>query len=169
MASAVQARTLPERGEIDAWEAANGVLLPDEYRLFLLEVGNGGRMAYDDVDFEIWSLGTKRDVLKRGTFPITESRLHERLTRLRTEGREACPELLPELKACAQEGWPLPGCLHFGVYPGGDQVFMVTTGELRGTIWTAVDDGVPECDRSGKPFHFLSWFEDVLLEAKTWR
>jgi hypothetical protein len=46
---------------------------------------------------------------------------------------------------------------------------MVVAGELRGTIWTAVDEGVPECDRSsGEPFNFLSWFEDVLLEAQTW-
>jgi hypothetical protein len=58
--------------DIQAWEAANGVVLPHEYRLILLEVGNGGQMAYSDYrDFEVWPLGMKRDVLKMGTFPIT--------------------------------------------------------------------------------------------------
>ena len=156
--------------EIEAWEAANGVSLPDEYRLFLLEVGNGGQLAHADCLFTVWPLGEKRDVLTVGTFPITERRLRERLGLLRTEGWAGCPELLPELAAFGKEGPPLPGCLDFGMYPGGDQVFMVITGELRGTIWTAVDDGVPECDPSSwEPFNFLSWFEDVLLEAKTWR
>jgi hypothetical protein len=45
---------------------------------------------------------------------------------------------------------------------------MVVNGELSGTIWTGVDGGIPERDRKGNLFSFLTWFEDVLLEAKKW-
>ena len=75
--------------EIDSWEAAHGIRLPHEYRLFLREVGNGGLMAFSDYrDFEVWPLGMKRDVYKNGSFPITDRRLRERLTRRRVEGRD---------------------------------------------------------------------------------
>src|SRR5262245_58518969 len=140
--------------EIRAWESANDAVLPEEYRAFLLNIGNGGRIAHaDSCGFEVWPLDAKRDVFRAGVFPITTKRLNERLAEVRSKGREDSPSFLPELSELQEDGWPLPGCLHFGLYPGGDQVFMVLNGEVRGTIWTAVDDGVPECDRkTGEPF-----------------
>lgn len=154
--------------EIKAWESANAVLLPEEYRQFLLEVGNGGRIPSSYCDFQVWPLAQEfRGLALTTTFPITHKRFVERTAQLRREGRPKQSRLFPEL----DEYWkvrPIPGCRYFGIYPGGDQVFMVVTGELVGTIWTAVDGGVPECDRNGKPFNFLTWLEDVLLEARTW-
>jgi hypothetical protein len=59
-----------------------------------------------------------------------------------------------------------PGCLGIGQYPCADPLFLVTAGELRGSIWCAVNSGIPETDHSGEPVGFLAWFADALAEFK---
>jgi hypothetical protein len=150
--------------DLAAWEAANGVSLPEAYRLFLLEIGNGGMMPGSYCDFKMWPLDpTKVDAQLREPFPISKDRFEQRMARLRTEGRGDDPFLFPELSEYWEEGWP-PGCLRLGHYPSYDSVYLVVSGDLYGMVWCAVDGGVPELDQQGKPFDFLGWFEDVLLE-----
>ena len=64
--------------EISAWEAANGVVLPEAYRLFLLEIGNGGMMPGAYCDFEMWALDDRRkkgyETQPREPFPLSRDR-----------------------------------------------------------------------------------------------
>ncbi len=152
-------------GRVAAWEAGKGVSLPDEYRLFLAEVGDGGRIAGYSCDFEILPLVRTYHgpgLALATPFPVTQALLSERLA----EGRPIFAPVFPELAPLWDTGW-LPGCLHFGGYPGGDGVFLVVTGEVRGSVWCSVNSGTPE-SREGATLRFLDWLEIVLLDARTW-
>jgi uncharacterized protein (TIGR02996 family) len=146
--------------ELAAWEAAYGVTLPEEYRLFLREVGNGGMQPGSYCDFVIEPLAQVRGEQSAATpFPVTADRLRSRFGQLKTEGRPADGVLFPELEIDQP-----PGCLVFGQYPSSDALFLVTAGELRGSVWCGVCSGIPEMDGSGEPVGFLAWFADVLAE-----
>src|ERR1051326_2903049 len=72
--------------ELAAWEAANGVALPEAYRLFLLEIGNGGTLPCEYSQFDFWPL-TPRRVSENlgGPFPITWERFAQRMAIPRRE------------------------------------------------------------------------------------
>jgi uncharacterized protein (TIGR02996 family) len=157
--------------ELAAWEAVNAVSLPGPFRLFLCHVGNGGEMSGGYCDFKLVSLDLTRHYPQlKEPFPISWQRFRERLDRVRLEGRASVDSLFPELEPFWEGPWqmsPGPGCLALGRYPSYDGLFLVVTGELRGTVWCAVDGGVPEVRRSGEPHTFLTWFEDTLLELRS--
>jgi hypothetical protein len=94
---------------------------------------------------------------------VSAERLRERLQRLKSEGRSDNGVLFPELEAYRNVNQP-PGCLVFGNYPSGDALFLVMTGDLRGSVWCHVNAGVPELALSGGPIGFLAWFADALAE-----
>jgi hypothetical protein len=155
--------------DLAAWEAANGVALPEAYRLFLLEIGNGGMMPGAYCDFEMWSLDDRRkrgyETQPREPFPITRERLEQQIARLRAEGKSVLP-LFPELHF-EEEEIP-PGCVPLGRYPSFDPLYLVVNGDLRGTVWCVVGDWVVEINRQYELFDFLGWFEDTLLELAGW-
>lgn len=149
--------------ELTTWETVNNISLPEAYRLFLLEIGNGGMMPGSYCDFVMHPLGSKRvDPKIQEAFPITKVRLQQRMAQLKIEGR-GNDALFPELSQYWEEGMP-PGCLWLGHYPSYDFVYLIVSGELSGMVWCAVDDGVPELNSQGNPFDFLEWFEDTLLD-----
>src|SRR5262245_66574170 len=88
--------------QLAAWQKTRRVQLPDEYRFFLLEIGDGGRMrcrlpgAYSD--FVVRSLG-EFEVSQRLTaeFPVGRRRLRERMAQLKAEGWAGVEALFPEL------------------------------------------------------------------------
>jgi hypothetical protein len=160
-------RCLTER-ELTAWEAAHGVTLPEEYRLFLREVGDGGVMPGSYCDFVVNPLVEVRGGPSAAApFPVTADRLRGRLSQLKTEGRPADGVLFPELEAFWEEVDQPPGCLVFGEYPSSDALFLVTAGDLRGSVWCGVCCGIPEVGRLGEPVEFLDWFADVLAEFES--
>ena len=150
--------------DLAAWETANGVSLPEAYQLFLLEIGNGGRMPGSYCDFEMQHLDPRKvDARLQKPFPLSQGRFEQRMARLQTEERGK-DSLFPELNDYWDEGELPPGCLPLGRYPSYDLVFLIVSGNLHGMVWCAVDNGIPERGRQGKPFDFLGWFEDTLLE-----
>jgi len=152
--------------ELLAWEAAHGLTLPDEYRLFLREIGDGGTMPGAYCDFVLDPLAEVRGGRSAATpFPVTTDRLRERLRRLKSEGHPADGVLFPELVPYWEDDQP-PGCLVFGQYPSSDALFLVACGDLRGSVWCAVCRGIPETDPSGEPFGFLAWFADALSDLR---
>jgi hypothetical protein len=147
------------------WEEVHEVTLPEQYRLFLCEVGDGGTMPGSYCDFVVEPLaGVWGGWTAATPFPITADRLRERFRLLEAEGRPADGVLFPELEAYWEEVDRPPGCLVFGQYPSSDCLFLVTAGDLRGSVWCGVCGGIPEMDRSGNPVEFLAWFADVLAE-----
>jgi hypothetical protein len=54
--------------------------------------------------------------------------------------------------------------LLLGHYPSYDFVYLIVSGDLHGMVWCAVDKGVPELGQQDRPFDFLGWFEDTLLD-----
>jgi uncharacterized protein (TIGR02996 family) len=150
------------------WEARNGVALPVEYRLFLREVGNGGRMPGSYCDFVLRPLGPASvDRTLREAFPVPTEQVRDRVNRRRASGQPARRGLFPELDEYDSER-PPPGCLYVGSYPSSDPVFLVVTGGQRGTVWGLAGWWVPEHEPLGDQFDFLTWFESVLLEARQW-
>lgn len=146
--------------ELTTWETINQLLLPEAYRLFLLEIGGGFTLPGAYCDFKIRPLEhTILDSRLREPFPITNERFQQRMAQLQAEGRSD-DALFPEL---SQYDIP-PGCLILGHYPSYDTIFLVVSGELYGTVWCAVESGVPELDPQETPFDFLSWFEDTVSE-----
>jgi uncharacterized protein (TIGR02996 family) len=153
--------------ELLEWEAIHGLTLPEDYRLFVREVGDGGTMPGSYCDFVIHPLVEQWGGPSAATpFPVTAERLRARLEELKTQGRPADGVLFPELSAYWEDGQP-PGCLVFGQYPSADALFLVTAGELRGSVWCGVCSGIPEMDRSGECTGFLAWFANVLAEFES--
>jgi uncharacterized protein (TIGR02996 family) len=152
--------------DLEGWEAANGVLLPGPYRVFLRHIGNGGRMPGSYCDFVITPLVPDSIIpLLLDPFPITQEGARERRAQIQDRNWSGgLTTLFPELEPFWEEE-QFPGCLMLGHYPSYDGLFLVLTGELPGTIWCTVSWGVPEkIQRNGEPHDFLTWFEDVLLE-----
>jgi uncharacterized protein (TIGR02996 family) len=148
--------------QLAAWESANGVTLPEEYRLFLLEVGDGGMMPGSYCDFVVYSLGEVEAPVTLGEpFPISKELLRERRAQSRVKRKAGNARFYPELDAY-QEGIQPPGCLEVARYPSYDPLSLVVTGELRGSLWCAAG-WWPEFNRRGEQLDFLSWFEDTLL------
>jgi uncharacterized protein (TIGR02996 family) len=153
--------------EVSAWESVIGVRLPEEYRIFLLEVGNGGMQPGSYCDFVVRPLSEVEGHPDAGMpFPVTAERLRDRFDQLEAEGRTSYGPLFPELAAHWEETEQPPGCLIFGQYPSGDGLFLVTAGELRGSVWCTVSSGIPVTDGLGDPGEFLAWFAGVLAEFK---
>lgn len=152
--------------DLTTWEAANGVVLPEAYRLFLLEIGNGGFMPGGYCDFEMFPLNPRRvNARLREPFPLSRDRFEQQIARPRTKGeKDELP--FPELNEGIDdsEDWKEPGCLQLGHYPSHDPVYLIVSGDLRGTVWCFVEGWIPELDRQRKPFDFLGWFEDALVD-----
>jgi hypothetical protein len=142
------------------------VTLPEDYRLFLREVGDGGWQPGSYTDFIIDPLAELRGGPSAATpFPVTAERLRKRFRQLKAEGHPADGVLFPELSAYWEADGQPPGCLVFGQYPSADALFLVTAGELRGSVWCGVCSGIPEMDRSsGDLVGLLAWFADALAE-----
>lgn len=152
---------------LTAWEAEHGVVLPEEYRLFVQEIGDGGEMPGSYCDFKITPLAKMRGVPGAATpFPVTSERLRQRFEQLRAEGPPDDGVLFPELMAFWQEADKPPGCLLLGQYPSADTLLLVTAGDLRGSVWCGVCYGIPETHHAGQPVGFLSWFAGVLAELE---
>jgi hypothetical protein len=151
--------------DLVAWEAANSVTLPEAYRLFLLEIGNGGTLPCDYSQFDFWPLAPRKvDENPREPFPITRERFAQRMAIPLRERSGDDQYLFPELRQYANEEIP-PGCLLVARYPSWESIFLVVTGELRGTVWMRLEWETPEVDRQEQPFDVLGWFEDVLLDV----
>ena len=157
-------RRLAERS-LAAWEARHGVALPEGYRAFLREVGDGGMMPGHYCDFIIRPLAEVRGGEHASTpFPVAADRLRARMRQRAAERWPAEGVLFPELVPHWERIDQPPGCLVFGQYPSADALLLVTAGELRGSVWCGVCHGVPELTRSGEPVGFLAWFADTLDE-----
>ena len=146
------------------WEAEYGVALPEEYRLFLREVADGGMMPGSYCDFVVSELaGVRGSSTAAQPFPVSADRVRARFQQLKVEGQPDNGVLFPELEPIWEADDQPTGCLVFGHYPSYDSLFLVTAGDLRGSLWCGVCYGIPET-KGGEFVGFLDWFADVLAE-----
>lgn len=136
---------------VSAWERHHGVTLPDGYRKFLLQLGDGG--AGPDYGLFPLERATKESTAFRndpaGLFPFTAAHAAHILATRRDEDRyhaEDLPRSLPGV-LCVNHA----GCDHY--------YFLVLTGELRGTMWYGSGGWCPCSDGGGKLYTFLDWYE----------
>ncbi|MEL6344176.1 MAG: SMI1/KNR4 family protein [Myxococcota bacterium] len=151
--------------EVGSWEKTWGVRLPEGYRTFLLELADGGRMTGGYTDFVLFPLRRVRATARAAEpFALGRSQVQERLAAAR---HSPTPRpIFPEFSHAwdeEEEAYP-PGCLWIGRYPSFDSLFLVTSGELRGTVWCGVDGGLPERAPDGTPMTFVPWLIDAYQE-----
>lgn len=156
--------TLPEAAVHD-FDVRFALALPQEYHLFLTRVGNGGRLPGESGDWVLTPLAeTHGGQSAASPFPITAERMRERLATLQNGLVPPDEEPFPELEHLWEHGDLPPGCLEVGRYPGGDAILLITSGDLRGSVWCSVNLGTPELTPAGEPLGFLDWFADALRE-----
>jgi hypothetical protein len=141
---------------IEAFEQRHRIRLPQEYRLFLKEVGNGGKgppyyglLPLGEVPRDYDRLFA--DVLKHlhKPFPLT--------TYWVWEGE---PEAKPELHEAINHGNLVLGTDGCAMY-----WLLIVTGPERGQIWQRADVGITPC---APRRDFLSWYEYWLEGGEDW-
>jgi hypothetical protein len=146
------------------WESKYGVALPKEYRLFLREIADGGVMPGSYCDFVVSSLADVRGAQTAAQpFPMSADRVRTRFQQLKLKGQPDNGVLFPELERIWEADDQPAGCLMVGHYPSYDPLFLVTAGDLQGSLWCGVCCGIPE-SKHGELVGFLDWFADVLAE-----
>ena len=137
--------------ELVAFEDRVGVNIPEEYRCFLGQVGNGGAGP----DYGLFPLNLDRDVGRwplDQPFPISTKRARTILARQRQGFYRP------------RVDYPFPGCLGLSEAGCGIVAFLVVTGEQRGTVWYGGDGLGPCADRNGQQLGMLGWYESWLDE-----
>ena len=132
-------------GKIQAFEKKHNITLPEEYRLFLKEIGNGGS---GPTVYDFYPLRAKRGQHPQKPFPLTKAWVWE-------EEEEPDEDLMA---SCLSDG-QLALC-HQG---DGEEWVLITTGPERGNLWLTTEFGVapstPGCS-------FFDWFEAWMDERQ---
>lgn len=136
--------------ELEAWEAKHGLKLPDEYKVYLMEIGSGG-------DYYFWLegiayVGEYADKLikpMKKPFPITADKIHDVDN---FYGVKAW--VFPDDEEWIEEGvfpkgtdmealFGLPpkveitdGCMFLGNSAGQNELLLIMNGEFEGEIWS---------------------------------
>lgn len=137
---------------ITAYEQKHGITLPKEYRLFLLEAGNGGAGPY----YGLYAL-EKCGGVTDGTDPHFLSAP----CLLRPGLPKGCD--LSEALGCEQENW-YQGAVHIGTQGCTYQMLLVLNGPYRGRVVYVDEEGQPPSPYFVGDPHFLAWYERWLDE-----
>lgn len=146
------------RSELEALEGMYGIVLPEEYRSFLLEAGNGGDGPpyYGLLDLQAaivqtGAFGTQHGILFDEPFPLTDPWVWE--------GENLTPERLERQKEVYR------GFLVLGDEGCGMYWVLIVSGEERGKVWCFADVGVQPC---APGLSFLDWYEYWLDGGRDW-
>jgi len=138
------------------FEERHHIDLPEEYRLFLLEIGNGGD---GPPKFGLMKLGK---VPKNFPYPAPDalSNISKPFPLTRYWIWEGEDEDKPELKEDIRHGSIVLGDDGCGMY-----WLLIVTGQERGKVWQLTDTGIQPC---APPRDFLSWYEYWLDGNDDW-
>jgi hypothetical protein len=153
-------------GKLQYYEQRYGVVLPYEYRRFLMEVGHGGAGPFyglfplDSQDPEFLNI-FGGDLGKQ--FPWTSS--------LNPDAWERGPST-EDLEGVEWDengkfaGMFLPGALYLCHCGCAIRIFLIVCGPCQGEVWRddqANREGIfPEVDKQGNRLGFLDWYEQWL-------
>jgi hypothetical protein len=145
--------------EVEKFEVQNKILLPNEYRDFITQIGNGG----DGPPFYgLFSLNESYDETKKGNreidnflsreFPLTEYWVWESEEHWTEEKKKKYNRVFN-------------GNLILGTEGCGMYWTLIVSGPLRGQIWDIADVGAQPCAPS---LSFLEWYEYWLDGGSDW-
>ena len=154
-------------------EKVLGVVLPSEYRDFLMEIGNGGAGPFYGL-FQLDGKDMENPTnLDQVTDQITKP-FHWTDATNPKEWQSPSPEdgLLIESGDAGDrylEWWIIPGALYICNYGCALRFFLVVSGPQAGEVWMdrqADEKGIiPECGEDGSRLHFLQWYEKWLEDG----
>jgi hypothetical protein len=153
--------------ELANYEKALGIVLPSEYRDFLMKIGHGGAGPFYGL-FELIGSDpeniTDLDQIKK-PFRWTDA-----TNPMQWQNPEKEDDVLIDSDGKAGESlsvWlHVPGVLYFCNYGCAIRFFMVVDGPQSGEVWMdrqADDNGItPERGEDGSNLRFLQWYEKWL-------
>ena len=152
-----------EEHELRAYEKKYAFEMPDEFRGFLLEVGNGGAGPF----YGIWGIGNSR-------LPVDPHLYREPSVIVKNfKGRPGEPwqqEILGEGWESLEEDWD-KGNMYLAEAGCGAFLYMVMNGPCRGKIF--VTDWWSASPRFEEPSTFLdfyeAWQESCITDTGRWR
>lgn len=143
--------------EVVAFEKQAGVSVPEEYRAFVLEIGNGGAGPQNGCH-SLCEEGTR---LLKQPFPISRAMANAAIS------ARDYDTINIRLKSNDSDGMEA-GLLELSTGDYLDDTKIVFSGELRGTIWAWDPHNellFPLCDRRREQLGFLAWYEEWLDEG----
>ncbi|WP_435007559.1 SMI1/KNR4 family protein [Tundrisphaera lichenicola] len=145
--------------EVEDFESRHGIRLPDAYRTYLLELGNGGD---GPTEYGVPRLGEVADDMNR-----EEAELWTSLPKVREDfpfTKRWIWEADEETEEGASDDIPL-GSLYIGNDGCGMYWHLIINGPARGQVWLFDENGIAP---TIPPRDFLQWYEDGLDGVSFW-
>lgn len=142
--------------ELEAFEASTGIRLPDEYKVYLMEIGTNNRIYFMISDVPgIDQIKEEQFEAIKKPFPITADKVHNVGHPLAEKGW-----IFPDATSLADQfegdmgtlfGLPpgatfTDGCLYLGDSWGHNELYLVMNGEFEGEVWSDTLQHVTEAN-----------------------
>ncbi|MBL8626176.1 MAG: SMI1/KNR4 family protein [Myxococcales bacterium] len=149
--------------DVAAFEAAYGIVLPDEARRFFLEVADGLRLDGEPMLYGLadMRLAQPRSAAPARPFPYADPDAEAIRVAIAAAGAGG-PLADPRVMGLQRAGDP-DGCLILTCNGGNDFSALVVTGAQRGVMWRTGELDAPECralytpGADDAPLGFLDW------------
>ena len=154
--------------DVNTFEAQNGIVLPGEYRTFVLQLGNGGAGPY----YGIFPLGSDEDGrlspnVLRG---LREGLSHSEILDGSARRRQSALVVSERDETRDPNDMTIPGALPLSTEGCAIDYWLVVSGPARGQILCdrRAEGGAikPVFDQRGKPITFGAWYMKWLTESR---
>jgi hypothetical protein len=145
--------------EVRRFEQRHGVSLPESFRSFLLQIGNGGA---GPPEYGLAALGEPAHDMR-----AEEARLWSELPHVREPFPFTKPWVWEEgdLSEEGTSGQIRHGCIYVGNDGCGMYWYVIVTGPERGNVWMICGEGMQP---TSPKRDFLQWYEDWLDGVREW-
>jgi hypothetical protein len=145
--------------QLKAFEDKNGIIFPEELRLFVTTIADGGAGPYYGLFSPPLGIQVAFDHgmvdLSMG-FPITGRQVSDYINKNK-EGAEQ-----EEETPCIQTDEPLTGVAFLSEYGCGGYYLIVLNGEQHGYVWFYRKSCLKPVFTKGKQWSFFDWYENWL-------
>ena len=156
--------------DLNVFESANHIILPEEYRAFLTQIANGGAGPY----YGLYSL--EKGIKEADDYSTNENITVEKSFTLDFPvSRQETEKFMQYYNDCMDEGAddeikymeipdPLTGVIFLSEYGCGWSYLLVVKGEMAGSVWFHGDYFCPVFVKN-KLWTFFDWYEDWLDDS----